>query len=198
MARKCFIAYKHENLYYKEYIQTHLRVNMIDKSLKEPINSFDEDYILNKIRTDYLSDSTVTIHLIGAYSAENKGWQEQRFIKRELQASLYNGLGNTKSGILGVVLPEMYEQIFQGSFHCFSCGNSHNYVGINDTSAVKEFSANYYIQNIAGNKCSWSEDDRYCVLVKWNDFIANPELYIERAFEKRSHPISNKTKVRPQ
>ena len=107
MARKCFIAYKHENLAYKEYIQTNLGVSMIDKSLKEPINSFDEDYILNKIRTDYLSDSTVTIHLIGAYSSENKGWQEQRYIKRELQASLYNGFGNTKRGILQYV-PLLY------------------------------------------------------------------------------------------
>lgn len=43
---------------------------------------------MRKIREDYLSDSTVTIHLIGAESSENNIWQNQNYIKRELQASL--------------------------------------------------------------------------------------------------------------
>ncbi|NHF59986.1 molecular chaperone Tir [Flavobacteriaceae bacterium TP-CH-4] len=198
MARKCFISFKTEDFRYKNYIQNHLDVDMIDKSLNEAINSEDLDYILNKISKEYLADSTVTIHLIGQFSSESRGSYEQRFIKRELQASLYNGLGNTKSGILGIVLPEMYRAIYGDPYNCSYCGGTHNYVGINDTTTIKEFSANYYIQNSAGNKCSWGEDDRYCVLVKWEDFIVNPEFYIERAFEKRGLPISNKTKVRPQ
>jgi hypothetical protein len=198
MARKCFISFKTEDFNYKYYIQNTLDIDMIDKSLNEPIFSNDEDYILNKIRKDYLSDTTVTIHLIGSYSAENRGFQEQRFIKRELQASLYNGQGNTKNGILGVVLPEMYNTIYGESYSCSDCGGSHNYVGINDTTTVKEFSANHYIQNTTNNKCSWTEDERYCELVKWDDFIIKPEEYIEKAFLKRSHSISNKTKVRPQ
>lgn len=44
---------------------------MIDKSLNEPINSEDQDYIMKVIRRDYLNDSTVTICLIGSNSAEN-------------------------------------------------------------------------------------------------------------------------------
>ena len=43
---------------------------MIDKSLNIPINSPNEDYILRKIKKDYLSDSTIIIHLIEKYSAE--------------------------------------------------------------------------------------------------------------------------------
>ena len=58
---KCFISFKTENTSYKNYIQYNLNVDMIDKSLNEPINSDDEDYIMRKIREDYLSDSTVTI-----------------------------------------------------------------------------------------------------------------------------------------
>ena len=99
MARKCYISFKTEDIYYKNYILTHLDVDMIDKSLSEPINSNDEDYIMRVIRQDYLSDSTVTIHLIGLYGAENRGAYEQRFIKRELQASLYHGAGNTQNGL---------------------------------------------------------------------------------------------------
>jgi len=103
MGHKCFISFKTEDLAYKTHIQTQLDVDMIDKSLNEPIDTDNEDYILRKIREDYLSDSTVTIHLIGTRSAETLGWDEQRFIKRELQASLYNGTSSGRSGILARV-----------------------------------------------------------------------------------------------
>lgn len=195
MGHRCFISCKTEDFAYKQSIQEDLDVDMIDHSLNEPINSDNEDYIMQKIREDYLSDSTVTIHLIGPYSAESRGKEEQKYIKRELQASLYHGEGNTQNGILGVVLPEMYATIFGGSGTCITCGNVHNYVNINDSSTIKEFSYNYYLPT---NKCSWSEDDRYCVLVKWTDFVADPNKYIDAAFDKRTHSIAEKTKVYPK
>jgi hypothetical protein len=195
MAHKCFISFKTEDISYKEEIQNDLDIDMIDKSLNEAIDSEDEDYIMKKIRTDYLSDSTVTIHLIGSYSAENSLFEDQTYIKRELQASLYNGKNNTKNGILGVVLPSMHESIYKGEYTCSSCGGNHSYVNVNDDTVVKEFSYNYYIPKDSG--CCWTEDERYCVLVKWDDFKDDPNKYIDKAFDKRSSPISLKTKVRP-
>jgi hypothetical protein len=162
MARRCFISFKTEDIYFKNYIQTYLNVDMIDHSLDAPINSTDENYIMRKIREDYLSTSTVTIHIIGLHSGESRGAYEQRFIKRELQASLYHGDGNTQNGILGVVIPLMMGTIYRGAYNCPSCGGSHTYVGINDDTVVKEFSHNYYIP--AANRCSWTEDQRFCVL----------------------------------
>lgn len=197
MAHRVFISHKREDKAYKNYIQNNLGVDMIDKSLDEAIDSTDEDYVMRKIREDYLSDSTVTIFLIGEHGSENKGEKEQVYIKRELQASLFDGKANSKNGILGIVLPNMYDKIYTGSGICNTCGNSHNYVNINDSTAIKEFSYNYYIPN---NKCSWSEEDRYCVLVKWDDFsidAKSAEKYIDRAFDKRTSEISSKTKVRP-
>lgn len=194
MGHRCFISFKTEDIEYKKYIQDNLEVDMIDKSLNEAIDSDDEDYVMRKIREDYLSDTTVTIFLIGQYSGENPFGQNQSYIKRELQASLYNGQGNTKNGVLGIVLPSMTSSIYTGSGTCSICSGIHTYVAINDSTAIKEFSYNYYIPN---NKCSWLEDDRYCVLVKWEDFISNPETYIDKAFDKRSHDIANKTKVKP-
>jgi len=194
MSRKCYISFKTEDLYYKKYIQENLALSMIDKSLNMPVDSVDEDYIMRMIRQDYLSDSTVTIFLIGQHSAENRGAHEQRFIKRELQASLFHGRGNTQNGILGVVLPEMTSAIYGGSYNCFKCGGSHNTVRINDSTVISEFGYNYYIPN---GKCSWAEDERFCVLVPWNDFINNPEYSIEQAFNKRAMQIADKTKVRP-
>lgn len=194
MAHKCFISFKTHDHDYKKYILEELDVDLIDKSLHEPIDSEDEDYIMRKIREDYLSDSTVTIFLIGTKSAENSLFENQTFIKRELQASLYNGENNTKNGILGIVLPDMINDIFLGTNTCSTCGGSHNIVKINDNTVIKEFSYNYYIPN---DKCSWSENDRYCVLTTWDKFCENPNHFIDLAFNKRTHAISSHTKVRP-
>ena len=195
MAHKCFISFKTQDIDYKKKIQEDMDVDMIDKSLDEPINSDDEDYIMCKIREDYLADSTVTIYLIGEYSAENSFLQDQTYIKRELQASLYNGENNTKNGILGVVLPNMYDRIYKGEEQCLICGSNHNIVCVNDDTTIKEFNYNFYIPK--DNGCCWSEEERYCVLVKWEDFENNPEKYIDDAFNKRNSEISRKTKVRP-
>ena len=72
MGHKCFISFKKEDEAYKKAIQSWVDINkvdMIDKSLNTPIDSDNEDYIMRKIREDYLSDSTVTIFLIGTPAA---------------------------------------------------------------------------------------------------------------------------------
>lgn len=109
---KCFISFKKEDAVYRDYLVENLGgTNFVDKSLDRVINSEDGDYVMEVIRRDYLCDSTVTLFLIGEHSSENEGydWMGDRnyFIKRELAASLYNGKGNTRSGILGIVLPQM-------------------------------------------------------------------------------------------
>ena len=192
MAHKCYISFKTEDKDYKEYMQESLHIDMIDKSLNEPIESQDSDYIMRRIREEYIQDSTVTISLIGEKSNENLGWKEQQFIKRELQATLFNSDDNPRGGILGVVLPAMIPIIYQGTQLCLHCNNHHNIVKINDATVIKEFSYNYYIPH---NKCAWAEEDRYCVLVPWNEFKDNPEKYIEQAFQKREFSIAEKTKV---
>jgi len=151
MGHKCFISSKTEDFNYKKQILDYMDIDLIDKSLNEAINSNNEDYILQVIRRDYLADSTVTIFLIGSKSSDVFGWEEQKYIKRELQGSLYHGEGNTRNGILGIVLPHMYDSVFRGSYGCSTCGGSHNHVNVKDTT-ISEFSYNYYIPN--GNKCS--------------------------------------------
>lgn len=194
---KCFISFKTEDIDYKKHIQENLDVDMIDKSLNESIDSDDEDYIMRKIREDYLSDSTVTICLIGTNSAENSWFENQIYIKRELQASLYNGEKNTRNGVLGVVLPDMIDSIYKGTYTCSSCGEEHNNVKIDNDTTIREFNYNYYLPK-SNEKCCWTEDDRYCVLVKWDDFCSDPEKYIDQAFQKRTSPISSKVKVYPK
>lgn len=194
LAHKTYISFKAEDQDYKLHIQELPGLDVIDKSLNVAINSDNEDYILQTIRSDYLSDSSVTIHLIGSYGSENAGAYEQRFIKRELQASLYHAQANTKSGILGIVLPAMHDRIFKGQQTCSNCGGSHNIVAINNDTTVREFSYNYYIPN---GKCAHADDELYCVLASWSDFLAAPNGWIDAAFEKRTAPIAAKTRVYP-
>jgi len=199
MAHKCFISYKKEDKYYREEIDKLFDDrDVINKGLDTVINSEDGDYIMKKIRDDYLKDSTVTLFLIGQHSSENEGvdylgQDKNYFIKKELQSSLYNRQGNTRNGILGVVIPSMYDSIYKGEYTCQSCGKSHNHVAINDNTVIKEFSENYYLKPHSG--CAWSEHERYCVLVKWDDFIINPEKYINKAYEKRDSDLSDKVHV---
>lgn len=196
---KCFISYKKEDVAYRNYIIDNFGGdNFVNKSLDRTIDSYDGDYVMKVIRQDYLCDSTVTLFLIGTHSSENEGsdWLGDRnyFIKRELAASLFNGSGNTRNGILGIVLSSMYDRVYCGESKCATCGNTHNLVNINDSTAIREFSCNYYTQPHDG--CSWSEDERYCVLVKWDDFTENPEKYINQAFDKRNSAVASKIRIR--
>jgi hypothetical protein len=201
MAHRVFISHKREDKAYKNYIQNNLGLDMIDKSLNERIDSDNEDYVMQKIREDYLSDSTVTIFLIGEYSSETLGYEEQVYIKRELQASLYDGKSNSRNGILGIVLPQMYDKIYKGTYYCNNCSLNHNQILIKENTTIKEFSSNYYVEPLPNNKCAWSEEDRYCVLIKWEDFSKDAfsaEFYIDQAFKKRKESVAEKVKVYPK
>ena len=63
------------------------------------INSDDAQYVIGQIRTLYISDSTVTLVLIGrcTHSRRHADW--------EIKASLRQGDVYTPNGLLGVLLP---------------------------------------------------------------------------------------------
>ena len=131
MGHKVHISFKAEDTPYKKAIQAMPYLDFVDKSLNEPINSTDPDYVLQRILSDYLNDSTVTIFLIGAFGAEDRGQVEQYYIKKELQASLYNSAASPKNGLLGIVLPSMESTVYGGIYQCYTCGRSHNLVRLN-------------------------------------------------------------------
>lgn len=200
MGHKCFISFKKEDQWYRDQMDIlFTKSDLINKGLDRVIDSSDGEYIMKTIRQDYLKDSTVTIFIIGTHSSENEGYdymgrRKNYFIERELQASLFNGVGNTRNGLLGVVLPDMYNRIYKGTYQCPFCGRTHSSIEIGDTSVIREFSMNYYIKPHVG--CGWSEQERYCVLVKWDDFVVDPGYYVNAAFDKRASEIASRVKVR--
>ena len=202
MSHNCFICFKKEDEYYKDKILEKLTAERINgKSLDKWIDSDDIDYVMQVIRSEYMSNTSVTLFLIGNHSSENEGFEysfedgcyynKQNYIIRELKATLYDGKGNRRSGLLGIVLPEMYNSIYRGSYTCLHCGNVVNYVYINEDTVIKEFHQNYYLKPISDKCDHYSDSGRFCVLVKYDDFIKNPDKYIDMAYEKTNEPIND-------
>lgn len=104
--RKVFISYHH-----KDQTEVDKFISTFDKrrdlfiaralgSMNQDIvDSGNPDYVMRRIREIYLSDSTVTIVLIGECT-----WA-RRYVDWEIQASLRHGPKTLPNGLLGIVLP---------------------------------------------------------------------------------------------
>ncbi|MFD0696492.1 TIR domain-containing protein [Paenibacillus sp. GCM10027628] len=102
MAHKVFVSYHHANDQAKaDYLKTAYGANntIIDRSLDEEIDSDDDDYILEQIRTKHLKESTVTIVLIGNETSGRK------WVDWEIYASLRPYGSRSRNGLLGIYLP---------------------------------------------------------------------------------------------
>lgn len=107
MARhRVFISYYHE-----DQVEVNNFINTFDKDRNvftyralgalDDINLMDStntDYIMSRIRRNYIKDSTVTIVLIG------KNTWKRRYVDWEVKASLMQGENNT-NGLIGIKLP---------------------------------------------------------------------------------------------
>lgn len=198
MSHNCFISFKKEDIYFRDRIVTRLQKDQIrGKSLDKWIDSEDIDYVMQIIRRDYMANTSVTIFLIGNHSSENEGKDTygrdiNAFIKRELQATLYDGKGFRRSGLLGIVLPKMEKAIYRGKEYCDKCKRNHNIVNINDDTVIREFSANYYLKphkDGCGNY--YGEGDRFCVIARYSEFMNSPDRYIDQAYDKLNQEINN-------
>ncbi len=104
--RKCFISYHHDDQAYIDafvtaFDETHnvFIARQLGSMPEDVINSKDTDYVMGRIRTDYIKDSTVTIVLAGKCT-----WA-RRYVDWEVQASLRSGDTITPNGLLGIKLP---------------------------------------------------------------------------------------------
>lgn len=103
---KCFVSYHVDDLtevenflndFGSEFIPRSVRVTVED----DFVDSTDDDYIKRRIRELYLSDSTVTILLLGVCT-----WG-RKFVDWEISSSLRNDTTNKRSGLLVYPLPSM-------------------------------------------------------------------------------------------
>jgi hypothetical protein len=105
MRHKVFISYHHANdqAYRDKFERLFYNQHNIMISKSVQIGDIDPnagtDYIRNKIRTDYLQDSTVTVVLIGTHT-----WQ-RKHVDWEIGSSIRDTKNNTRSGLFGIFLP---------------------------------------------------------------------------------------------
>lgn len=104
--RKVFISYHHKNdQYYKnELVRLSNEYGVfIDYSVDtgEIDDSLDDQAIRQKIRDEYLKESSVTILLVGTETKKRK------HIDWEIYSSMFDGQRNKKSGILVINLPSV-------------------------------------------------------------------------------------------
>lgn len=115
MAHRVFISYHHENdQYHKDILIKWANENnvFVDWSVDTGDISDDltDQQIREKIRDEYLRDSTVTILLVGTETKNRK------HIDWELYSSMYDGKVNKKSGIIVINLPST-NCIYHGASH---------------------------------------------------------------------------------
>ncbi len=105
LRHKCFISYHHDNdQYYKDKF-VKLFDNAADVFIDKSIGDGDinddckTETIWQKIRDDYLSDSSVTIVLIG-----KETWK-RKYVDWEISSSIRDTKNSSRSGLIGIILP---------------------------------------------------------------------------------------------
>lgn len=103
---KCFISYHHDDqAEVNDFIKTFADernvfiARAVGVMAQDIINSDDKDYIMRRIREDHLTDSTVTIVLIG------KCTKHRKYVDWEIASTLRNDPNNKRSGLLAINLP---------------------------------------------------------------------------------------------
>jgi hypothetical protein len=100
---KVFISYHHdEDQDYADKLRQYYGSSraIIDKSMREDLGHLQPDTIMNKIRREHFTDSTVTVVLIG-----NHTWG-RKWVDWEIGASIRPYMERTINGLVGIWLPD--------------------------------------------------------------------------------------------
>jgi len=106
-----FISFHHEDEYYKYEIETDWG-NYADGFISKAVGDGDIDpslkteTIRQKIRDEFISEATVTMVLIG------DGTWRRKHVDWEIGSSLINTRLNTRTGLLGIIIPTYYRSIY--------------------------------------------------------------------------------------
>lgn len=101
---KCFVSFHHEDedevKYFIESFEECFIPRVLGVSDEDDfIDSDDTDYVMDQIREKYLTDSTVTIVLVGKCT-----WA-RRYVDWEVYSTLRNDMLNRRSGLCAITLP---------------------------------------------------------------------------------------------
>lgn len=120
MRHNVFVSYHHANdQYYRnefESIFSNYYDIMVSKSVQiGDINEYlPKDTIRQKIRDEYLRDSTVTVVLIGSET-----WK-RKHVDWEIGSSIRQTQYNSRSGLIGILLPSYRDYNWQGNYNQYT------------------------------------------------------------------------------
>lgn len=188
---KTFISYHHQNdqdikdLIIKKFSGD----SFIDKSVSNgDINvNNSEETIMRTIREDFLADSTVTLVIVGTETAQRP------FVNSEIQASLW---GSNYNGLIAVVRDEIHDLIYQKST-CSSLTCGCGVVLRKPTKLYEKYIPELVRKNhkYDGDIAHFTDDQVFCSIVKYTDFMIKPEYYIDKAFNKRKKMFKIKKRL---
>ena len=101
---KCFLSYHVDDAdevaaFVEDYGEAFI-AKVLGISLEDDfVDSDDTDYVMDQIREKYLTDSTVTIVMVGKCT-----WS-RRFVDWEIYSTLRNDKNNKRSGLMAITLP---------------------------------------------------------------------------------------------
>lgn len=215
MGHKIFISYKYADTSVKSlgYNKNTVRdyVNVLQTYIEdysehiykaeeddEDLSQFTDDTIWEKLK-DRIFDSTLTIVLISPNMKESWNSERNQWIPWEISYSLKEESRKTISGtykssacnaLLAIVLPDSY-------------GNYTYYIDDNNccASSCRTLKTDQLFTILKKNMFNIKKPDKYTCdsgsviyhgessyiySVKWKDFIANPEKYIDKAYDIQS------------
>jgi hypothetical protein len=144
---KCFISYHSNDIdgvtdFVEEFNDVFIpRVVGVSDSdhFKDPIDSKDEDYIKQQIRSKYMSDSTVTILYMGSCA-----WA-RKYVDWEIAATLRNDPVNRRAGLMAITPADRSTNQVQARF-------DDNWDG------DKKYARYYYYPKTSSSLREWIED----------------------------------------
>lgn len=212
MGNKIFISYKYKDssVYplknsngktivrdYVDILQERLkRENHINKGEKdgEDLSNFKDETIASHLR-DKIYDSSVTIVLISPnmkeYGAEEEQWIPWK-ISYSLKEINRQNRQKTPNALIAVVLPD------RNNSYSYFLENRNCYDGCSCSTLHTERLFTILARNMFNTRCPsykncpigtrvYMGDESYIKSVKWNDFMSNPNHYIEKALQIKAN-----------
>ena len=102
--RKVFISHYHAHqgetdVFLQTFGEVFIRKTVGALGDQNYINSNDPEYVMRRIRADYIGDSTITIVLVGGCT------HSRRYIDWEIKASLRQAQDSLPNGLIGIQMP---------------------------------------------------------------------------------------------
>ncbi len=191
--RKVFISYKEEDKELKDLIIEKLenRDLIIDKHFHQDDwyiqGGHSDDEIMDFIKEKYISDSSVTLYLLTKNSKKQHpdlpdSAEHTKFMWMETVASLSQRGEMTTNGFILLMDSETFNEYIKDPAICWNCHAGPTI--INPYIALKTIARNIFVEEKLYPNGHIHPDKMFVVPIDILNFIANPNKYIELAYER--------------